>query len=737
MANSGEWKEQLRKLNRLEKQEPRLFARIAAIEMKQGKFKAARKRLERGLKKFQDYTTAMQLLAQCYDELNKTDAAAALWNTVHSKEPYNPYALKGYLHLLDDSKNGESYEKAIFDYYQINPFEEQTLTNIRRHLLKQLKKKNPTQKSWLPEWHPADFLPRGAFARLVAEKLGVGVGMSSLVQDLTPIIDESALQTILDKFTALTKIPSEPSPTVAKSPNSVLEEEIQEPQETSDSEKTSMIESGDIHDETLLPEDAATDQKSLEVSESSKDSVVVAESEGVIGVEEKSIETIPETREQIEPAEVIEELAKKEEQPPDEEDEHVKVTVKTQAPARPYLDDQSSLIKKRSEIIMSLHTKKDLELVGEETKAAKEETSEDATLEEAQIIVDEEMVEALVEEDEEQKETDIIDIEAISLNKLQKIIKAIEIDPEDVEDFEVVYELAIQGPKPLVKQPEFKQIKPLNGKERTRLVKPEREEEPTRDDGLPLMMEGVDIVQLEEETGKESELIDLQQAKTEREDIVKKSAKISKIAEEKPPEIMAKETVSLEGDAKPVSLPKRILMADFLTRRETPEEVSSEEVQIKSEIIESKEFTEPPEEKIEMPEIDQGEKAPVESKKVRDTANLDLVELISALDVSEEKLKQSKKELQSIKELLDKKEPEIDKFPQREEEYLTHARKEEPIVEEFRVPVTKTAARLCIDQGKLKQATYIIKKLRSLFPADPELIALEEEIKEKSGETPD
>ncbi|MDP8205830.1 MAG: hypothetical protein P9L92_04125 [Candidatus Electryonea clarkiae] len=198
MAEKTKLKAQLKKYKKLEKNQPFLFARIASIEREMGQFKAAKKRLELGVKKYPDYTTGRILLAETLSAMHMKDDALKAWRKALKKEPLNHRAVAGYISELTLTGDKEALQNEMFHLFRLDPENNENTRKLRYQLLAKLRENHPEIVEWSDDWHVGDFLSNGAFAKKIASELGIAEDRYDIPRDAIPKIDLSSVRQIIE-----------------------------------------------------------------------------------------------------------------------------------------------------------------------------------------------------------------------------------------------------------------------------------------------------------------------------------------------------------------------------------------------------------------------------------------------------------------------------------------------------------------------------------------------------------
>ncbi len=275
MGDKGQIKRKQKELKKLEKEHSFLFAHIASLEMEQGQYKAAKKRLEQGLDQNPDYTTARILLAECLSALSKSDEALRQWKIAHEKEPMNQKALAGYISELAVAENPEALRRALFDLYRIDPLNEENQRRLHRQLLTRVKKENPEISAWPADWHPADFTYAGAFSQRVANDLGLTKSRQPLPEGFSPKLDLTAVNEIV-KQVAMETEPPEPDENITVATEAV-EQEIKEADAEAVVREPETIEKTEEEKSSAFPESSTPEE--LEYDESGLATIFNGDSE--------------------------------------------------------------------------------------------------------------------------------------------------------------------------------------------------------------------------------------------------------------------------------------------------------------------------------------------------------------------------------------------------------------------------------------------------------------------------
>lgn len=189
MEQAGEIKREFKRLKKLVKGEPRLFARLASLELSLGKTKAACKRLENGLKTFPEYTSAKMLYAECLAHLGKHEESLEQWEAVREAEPYNMRALSQYLEEITQDEDPKGYIQKLIELYENDPNNPGIQRRLKNLIQKELSFMDAAVKEWQPEWHLADVTRTGEFARKLAQEVGLTPVRDAPPKPLRPEIE--------------------------------------------------------------------------------------------------------------------------------------------------------------------------------------------------------------------------------------------------------------------------------------------------------------------------------------------------------------------------------------------------------------------------------------------------------------------------------------------------------------------------------------------------------------------
>lgn len=205
MTTTAELKNEIKQLKKRAKSAPKLFARIASKEIQSGAYKAARKRLKKGLKTYPDYTVAIGLLAECEEHLGNFDEAKELWEKVYRTDPAHFKAVSGYASHMDKVNDRSNYDRILFENAGINPFNEDVQGILRRSILMEAVKKNRHLKAWKKEWHPLDFLESGQTVLAIGRKTGIIQSDPDIPGNICPEIDEELVDASISMIEQLQK----------------------------------------------------------------------------------------------------------------------------------------------------------------------------------------------------------------------------------------------------------------------------------------------------------------------------------------------------------------------------------------------------------------------------------------------------------------------------------------------------------------------------------------------------
>ncbi|MFH0882807.1 MAG: tetratricopeptide repeat protein [bacterium] len=205
MNDSRQLKKEFLHLKKQAKKHPGLFARLASLEMEQGKPKAARKRLKKGLEQFPEMTSAKTLLAECLSQLGEHESSLRQWEDVIYSEPYNARARSGYIRELAFLERSEQLADAIADLYGLDPLDHSISERHQEALLRTIRRANPSIRAWHPQWHPGDFTPAGATARDVASRLQLTDDRETIPEEVRPYTDESMADRLVAELGILSR----------------------------------------------------------------------------------------------------------------------------------------------------------------------------------------------------------------------------------------------------------------------------------------------------------------------------------------------------------------------------------------------------------------------------------------------------------------------------------------------------------------------------------------------------
>lgn len=203
MNEKRQRKEDFKRLKSLVKKHPRLFARLAALEIESGKLKAAKKRLVQGIADFPDHTSAKTLLAECLSTMGDHETSLKLWEDIVYSEPFNSRARAGYVRELAFLERTGEMAEAIADYYGLDPLDDEISDRHQEALLRQIRSQNAAIRVWNPQWHPGDFTPAGEIARNVAARLDLTPTRESLPEEFRPKADEEIIEQLVGELEAV------------------------------------------------------------------------------------------------------------------------------------------------------------------------------------------------------------------------------------------------------------------------------------------------------------------------------------------------------------------------------------------------------------------------------------------------------------------------------------------------------------------------------------------------------
>ncbi|MBD3167139.1 hypothetical protein GF324_11100, partial [bacterium] len=198
MLTKKEAKRTLKRLKKKLKDEPKLFARVASLEMRLRNYKQARKRLENGLDDFPDYNTARVLLAECLSSMEEHEESLHHFKLAYEKDPKNQAALSGYIQALQEAGNPVELRRNLFELYRLDPYNDLNARRLQKALGDRIASDTEGFDEWPHDWHLGDFTYAGAFARKVAGKLGLVSERTPLPQGFEPKVDESAVQHVIE-----------------------------------------------------------------------------------------------------------------------------------------------------------------------------------------------------------------------------------------------------------------------------------------------------------------------------------------------------------------------------------------------------------------------------------------------------------------------------------------------------------------------------------------------------------
>lgn len=200
MKQSRELKAEHKRLKRLVKQEPSLFARLADVELTLGKTKGALRRLENGLDDYPEHTSARSIYADCLSQLGDHESSLKQWEEVIYAEPMNQKARAGYIRELAYLERTDSMSDALAELYLIDPFDDEIEERHKDSMLQSIRSRHPAIRAWNPQWHPGDFTGLGAVARAAVYSNNLLPKRDHLPDGFEPSLDEAAMQALLEKM---------------------------------------------------------------------------------------------------------------------------------------------------------------------------------------------------------------------------------------------------------------------------------------------------------------------------------------------------------------------------------------------------------------------------------------------------------------------------------------------------------------------------------------------------------
>ncbi|MCB2199173.1 hypothetical protein KQI63_07185 [bacterium] len=200
MNQSRELKAEYKRLKRLVKQEPSLFARLADVELTLGKTKGALRRLENGLNDYPDHAAARSIYADCLSAIGDHEASLKQWEEVIYAEPMNQKARAGYIRELAYLERPDSMSDALSELYLIDPFDGEIEERHKDSMLQSIRDRHSTVRAWHPQWHPGDFTGLGAVARAVIYSKDLMPKREPLPDGFEPSLDENAMQALLERL---------------------------------------------------------------------------------------------------------------------------------------------------------------------------------------------------------------------------------------------------------------------------------------------------------------------------------------------------------------------------------------------------------------------------------------------------------------------------------------------------------------------------------------------------------
>jgi len=195
-----ELKAEHKRIKRLVKQEPSLFARLASIELSLGMQKAAKRRLLAGLRDFPDQMSARIVLAECLSLQGEHEASLKEWEEVIHAEPFNQKARAGYIQELAFLERTDALSDALAELYLVDPFDQEIEGRHKELLLQAIRKRHPSIRAWHSQWHPGDFTQLGAISRAVAYFRELTPRRDALPDGFEPQLDDSTVDAILSKL---------------------------------------------------------------------------------------------------------------------------------------------------------------------------------------------------------------------------------------------------------------------------------------------------------------------------------------------------------------------------------------------------------------------------------------------------------------------------------------------------------------------------------------------------------
>lgn len=311
MNDRQQLKREFQHLKKQVKKHSSLFARLASLEMEQGKYKAARKRLAKGLERFPEMASAKTLLAECESQLGEHEASLKQWEDVIYSEPYNARARAGYVRELAFLERNEQLTDAIADLYALDPLDEIVTERHQEALLRTIRRGDPSIRVWHPQWHPGDFTAAGETAREVASRLQLTSEREPIPEDVRPYTDESMADRLVAEIGILAKEGSEEAEPGGEGETAETGEELaaEAPAaEGAESEEERALAS--LFDEEGAPETGEAEAVAEQGEEAAAGEVEEAEAETPAeGAEIQEEEQLPAEESAEEPAEESEEDA--------------------------------------------------------------------------------------------------------------------------------------------------------------------------------------------------------------------------------------------------------------------------------------------------------------------------------------------------------------------------------------------------------------------------------------------
>jgi hypothetical protein len=193
-------KAEYKRLKNLVKKSPRLYPRVAALEIELGKVKSARKRLKRGLKLNPESTVAKSLLAEALSRLGQHEASLKEWEDVIDAEPFNQQARNGYVRELAHLEHFRAMSESLSELFYIDPFNTETADRQKEIILRSIKRKHAKVRVWDSDWNIGDFTGLGALAKKVTDELNLSYKRHNVPKKFIPEIDQTIYAELIRKL---------------------------------------------------------------------------------------------------------------------------------------------------------------------------------------------------------------------------------------------------------------------------------------------------------------------------------------------------------------------------------------------------------------------------------------------------------------------------------------------------------------------------------------------------------